>query len=146
MNELSSVGLSFSHSSIINTQAEGGLVKYALLIYQAEELLDHRSENDRKAELAAHHQLQEKAKAAHALVTTNELMLSSTATTVRERAGKTLILDGPFAETKEQLTGIYVLDCQNLDEAIAYAKMIPSVAVGSIEIRPLAHFESQSAG
>ena len=119
-------------------------MQYALLIYQAEEVLDHLSSSDQKDVLTGHGQLQEKAKAERAFVMANELMLSSTATTVRERTGKTLVLDGPFAETKEQLIGLYVLECQNLDEAIAYAKMIPNVKIGSIEIRPIAYFESQT--
>ncbi len=121
-------------------------MQYALLIYQAEEVLENLSPSDQKDALTGHRQLQEKAKAARAFVTANELMLSSTATTVRERTGKTLILDGPFAETKEQLIGLYVLECQNLDEAIEYAKMIPNVATGSIEIRPIAYSESQPVG
>ena len=61
----------------------------------------------------------------------------STARTVRVRKGKTLVIDGPFAETKEQLAGTYILDCKNLDEAIELATKIPDALHGSIEIRPL---------
>ena len=64
----------------------------------------------------------------------------STATTVRVRNGKATTTDGPFAETKEQLGGYYLLDCDNLDEAIEYASKIPSAKLGSIEIRPLMEF------
>lgn len=64
----------------------------------------------------------------------------STATTVRVRGEKTTATDGPFAETKEQLGGFYLLDCENLDEAIEYAAKIPSAKLGSIEIRPLMEF------
>ena len=60
-----------------------------------------------------------------------------TATTVRVRGGKTDVIDGPFAETKEVLGGYYVLECENLDDAIAYAAKIPSAEFGSIEIRPV---------
>jgi hypothetical protein len=60
-----------------------------------------------------------------------------TATTVRVRDGKTETLDGPFAETKEVLGGYYILDCANLDEALAYAAKIPTAAYGSIEVRPV---------
>ena len=56
---------------------------------------------------------------------------------MRVREGRTLITDGPFAETHEQLGGYYVLDCQDLDEAIRWAAKIPSAKDGSIEIRPL---------
>ena len=65
----------------------------------------------------------------------------STATTVRVRNGEIVTTDGPFAETKEQLGGFYLLNCENLDEAIAYAAKIPSAPVGSIEVRPVMEFE-----
>ena len=61
----------------------------------------------------------------------------STATTVRIREGDTMITDGPFAETKEQLAGFYVLECENLDEAIALASKMPDAQYGAIEIRPV---------
>jgi len=66
---------------------------------------------------------------------------TATATTVRMEGGKPLILDGPFAETKEQLAGYYILDCDNLDEAISWAAKIPTACRGGqgcIEIRPIA--------
>jgi hypothetical protein len=65
---------------------------------------------------------------------------TSTATTVRIDGGKTLITDGPFAETKEQLAGYYILECENLDEAIEWAARIPTACKGGegcVEIRPL---------
>ena len=62
---------------------------------------------------------------------------TSAATTVRVRDGKRLTTDGPFAETKEVLGGYYVLDCENLDQALEYAAKIPSAEFGSIEVRPL---------
>jgi len=65
----------------------------------------------------------------------------STATTVRVRNGDTVTTDGPFAETKEQLGGFYLLNCKDLDEAIAYAARIPSAPRGSIEVRPVMEFE-----
>ena len=67
----------------------------------------------------------------------NGLSPIADATTMRVREGRTLITDGPFAETHEQLGGYYVLDCQDLDEAIRWAAKIPSAKDGSIEIRPL---------
>ncbi len=71
----------------------------------------------------------------------NALQPVATATTVRVRDGKTETTDGPFAETKEQLGGYYLLDCKDLDEAIACASRIPSARIGSIEIRPVLLFE-----
>lgn len=60
-----------------------------------------------------------------------------TATTVSVRDGKTETIDGPFAETKEQLGGYYLLDCDHLDEAVKYAAMIPTAEHGRIEVRPV---------
>jgi hypothetical protein len=65
------------------------------------------------------------------------LQPTATATTVRVRNGKTQTLDGPFAETKEQLGGYYIFDCANLDDAIKYAAMIPTAANGCVEVRPI---------
>jgi hypothetical protein len=62
---------------------------------------------------------------------------TSDATTVRIRDGKSVVTDGPFAETHEQLGGYFVLDCEDLDEAIKWAEKIPTAQYGSIEIRPL---------
>jgi hypothetical protein len=62
-------------------------------------------------------------------------------TTVRVKNGKTETMDGPFAETKEQLGGYYILDCDNLDDAIRYAAMIPHAAMGSVEVRPIMVFD-----
>ena len=66
---------------------------------------------------------------------------TDTATTVRVRDGKIGTTDGPFAETKEILGGYYILDCKDLDEAIAYAAKIPGARYGAIEIRPIMVFE-----
>jgi hypothetical protein len=69
------------------------------------------------------------------------LQPTSTATTIRVRNGKTETMDGPFAETKEQLGGFYLFECANLDEAIKYAAMIPSAAFGSVEVRPVMQYD-----
>ena len=61
-----------------------------------------------------------------------------TATTVRIRNDETLIVDGPFEETKEWMSGYYVIECDSLDQAIAAASMVPSAKYGSVEVRPLA--------
>ncbi len=65
------------------------------------------------------------------------LQPTSTATTVRVRDGKTLTTDGRFAETREQLGGVWLFDCKDLDEAISWAAKIPQAQNGSVEIRPL---------
>jgi len=65
---------------------------------------------------------------------------TDTATTVRVRDGSTNTTDGPFAETKEVLGGYYILDCKDLDEAIAHAAQIPTSEFGSVEVRPVMIF------
>jgi hypothetical protein len=70
-------------------------------------------------------------------VAAERLQPTTAATTVREREGKTLTTDGPFAETKEQLGGFYLIECENLDQAIEAASRIPAVDRGSIEVRPI---------
>ncbi len=65
------------------------------------------------------------------------LQPTATATSVRVREGKTLITDGPFAETREQLGGILIFDCEDLDEAIMWASKVPDAQNGCIELRPL---------
>ena len=66
---------------------------------------------------------------------------TTTATSVQVRAGKVITTDGPFAETKEQLGGFYLFDCDSLDEAVVWAARIPHAATGTIEIRPIADFD-----
>jgi hypothetical protein len=69
------------------------------------------------------------------------LQPTTTATTVRVRDGKTLTTDGPFAETREQLGGYYLIEAKNLDEALGIAARIPSAKIGAIEVRPIRVFE-----
>jgi hypothetical protein len=70
------------------------------------------------------------------------LQPSSTATTLRFQGGEQLITDGPFAETKEQLGGYYLLDCTDLDDAIAWAKKLPVGDGGAVEVRPVMDYEA----
>jgi hypothetical protein len=79
--------------------------------------------------------------ASGAMVAGDGLQGAETATSVRERGGETLITDGPFAETKEMLGGYYVIDVPDLDAALAWAAKIPSVGVGSVEVRPVMVFD-----
>ncbi len=83
------------------------------------------------------------------LVGIEGLLPTHTATTVRMAEGKPLITDGPFAETKEQLAGYYILDCKDLDEAIEWAKRIPTGCKGRegcIEIRPVGELKGKPPG
>lgn len=76
------------------------------------------------------------------LVAGDALQPTATSTTVSVRGGKAETFDGPFAETKEQLGGYYLLDCADLDEALAYAAMIPTAEFGRIEVRPVVVWDS----
>jgi hypothetical protein len=76
--------------------------------------------------------------------TCDALEPTTAATTVRVRAGRTLVTDGPFAETREQLLGFYMVDARDLDDAIAIAARIPDAEVGSVEIRPIREFAEAS--
>lgn len=71
----------------------------------------------------------------------NALQPVSTATSVQLRDGKKIITDGPFAETKEQLGGYYLLNCKDLDEAVEWAAQIPTARTGTIEVRPIIEFD-----
>jgi hypothetical protein len=119
-------------------------MRYVLLIYQAEEVVENLSATERKKAVAVHRKMQAQAKANGAFILTTQLMPSSAATTVRGRQGKLTILDGPFAETKELLVGFYLLDCDTLDEAIDYAQSLPQLDTGCIEIRPISYYDDRA--
>jgi hypothetical protein len=69
-----------------------------------------------------------------------KLQSTASATTVRSKNGKPTVTDGPFAETKEQLGGYHLLECRDLDEALAFARRVPTIPVGgTIEVRPVAY-------
>src|SRR5881275_3344025 len=100
-------------------------MRYAAQIYTSEADDARMSEAERQTEMAAYYGFQELAEVKKVNVGGEALQPTTSATTVRVRDGKTLITDGPFAETKEQLGGFYLLNCDNLDEAIEYAAKIP---------------------
>lgn len=109
-------------------------MKYMLLIYSDEQVWGD-GERERCYEESA--QLARDLKASGHLLATSPLHLTETATSVRVRNGKRLVTDGPFAETREQLGGYFLLDVTDLDEAIAIAGRLPSAKLGTIEIRPI---------
>jgi hypothetical protein len=78
-------------------------------------------------------------------IASEALQSVETATTVRVRNGRTAITDGPFAETKEQLAGFYMIEAKDLNEAIQIASKIPPARVGSIEVRPIRHIRETVA-
>jgi hypothetical protein len=116
-------------------------MRYLFLIYTPEQEDVAAAPEEQEAVMAAYFAFSRAAREAGVMLGGEALEPTTTATTVRVRGGTTLTADGPFAETKEQLGGYYMLECQNLDEAIAWAAQIPGAARGSVEIRPLVEFE-----
>jgi hypothetical protein len=115
-------------------------MRYMLLIYSSERADAQTSPEERAAIMAGHQAVMEGTTKAGILRGAEPLHPTSTATTVRLQNGKPVTLDGPFAETKEQLGGYYILDCKDLDEAIFWAGQIPTACkggTGCVEIRPL---------
>jgi hypothetical protein len=115
-------------------------MRYMFLIY-SRETPEGPPPEDIEALKNAHWTVMQEAAQKKVLVAVDGLKPTSAATTVRVKNGKALTTDGPFAETKEQLAGYYILDCSGLDEAIEWARRIPSSckgAEGCIEIRPVA--------
>jgi len=111
-------------------------VKYLLLMYWNESAAPKTPEEEQAAP-RAWSALRKEMKAAGVLLSANGLDPVAKAATVRVRENKTLITDGPFAETHEKLGGYFLLECNDLDEAIRWAEKIPAAKDGSIEIRPL---------
>ncbi len=112
-------------------------MQYLLLIYANEAEEDAIPPAEMGAMLAEYGAFTQSIIASGAFKAGDRLKASSTATTVRVREGKTLMTDGPFAETREQLGGYYLIEAKDLDEAAAIAARIPSARYGSIEVRPL---------
>jgi len=112
-------------------------MKYLCLVYSEEKVLDAMSKSDFEAFSDEHVVVDEELrKAGHSLVA-EALQPVHTATTVRVRNGKLSTTDGPFAETKEQLGGFYLIEARDLNEAIQAAARIPAARLGSIEVRPI---------
>jgi hypothetical protein len=107
-----------------------------LLIYGDEQALDATEREECYVESA---QLARQLDAAGKFVATAPLHATATATSVRVREGKRLVTDGPFAETREQLGGFFLIDAADLDEAIAIAARIPMARRGTVEVRPVVH-------
>lgn len=117
-------------------------MKYMLLVYEDENLLDDAEHEACRAEASEIcHDLARAGK----FVAASPLQPTSVATSVRVRNGKRLVTDGPFAETREQLGGFFVVDASDLDEAIAIAARLPMVRRGTIEVRPLVEMQGLPA-
>jgi len=112
-------------------------MKYLCLVYSEEQKLQTMSDDECM-------EYDEAIRKSGTCLASEALQPVHTATTVRVRNGKTSITDGPFAETKEQLAGFYLVEARDLDEAIRIASGIPPAQVGSIEIRPIRELLSTS--
>ena len=117
-------------------------MKYLFLIYTDEKIESALSEAEMGALLQAYGSYTRELEQRGVLRGGEPLQPVATATSLRRRGGQLLTTDGPFAETKEQLGGFYLVDCRDLDEALELAAKIPSVAHGTIEVRPILDFGS----
>jgi hypothetical protein len=117
-------------------------MKYMLLIYGDEQALN---ETEREQCYRESTELTHQLSAAGQYLAAAPLHPTSTATSVRVREGKRLVTDGPFAETREQLGGYFLIDARNLDEAIAIAERIPMARRGTVEVRPVIEIEGLPA-
>jgi hypothetical protein len=109
-------------------------MKYMLLVYMNEQAM---TQDERQKCYVDSARLTQELHANGQYVAAAPLHPVATATSVRVREGKSLVTDGPFAETREQLGGFYIVEAKNLDEAIGVARRIPPAAKGTIEIRPV---------
>ena len=119
-------------------------MKYMLTIYGDEQAWADQDPQDSKAIMAAYEAFGREV--GDKMLAGDGLQPTATATTVRVRDGERLLSDGPFAETKEQLGGFYVLECKDLDEAIEWASKIPGAQTGSVEVRPVMDYEAMRQG
>lgn len=117
-------------------------MKYLLTIYADESRYATMTPEDSAALMQAYGAFGTEAEAAGVLLGGEGLQPTATATTVRVRDGETLLTDGPFAETREQLGGYYLIDCADLDEANRWAAKIPDAATGAVEVRPVMDYEA----
>jgi hypothetical protein len=119
------------------SQGESG-VQYILFIYANETEFNSRPAQEIGLMSQEYMKLTKELQKSDQLRAGERLQPTATATTVRVREGKTLTTDGPFAETREQLGGFYIVEAENLDAAVSIAARVPGARIGSIEVRPIA--------
>ncbi|MBB4635025.1 YciI family protein [Longimicrobium terrae] len=116
-------------------------MKYLCLIYDNEQTWNEMPESESKSMIDEYFAISDALAQSGQLIAGEALEPVATATTVRVRNGKLTTTDGPFAETKEQLGGFYLIEARDLNEAIQVAARFPSARVGSVEVRPIMEFE-----
>jgi hypothetical protein len=112
-------------------------MQYLLLLSADESYFKHMTPEQQKQGMAAYMAYSEALTKANALKGSNRLQFTSTATTVRVIDGKTQVLDGPYADSKEQLGGYYLIDVPDLDAALSWAARCPGASHGVVEVRPI---------
>jgi hypothetical protein len=112
-------------------------MKYILLIYDQEKAWEKLSRTEQQDIMAEYRPLSESLKSSGHYQSGSQLGPVASAASVRLRDGKRMVTDGPFAETREQLGGYYLIEAKDRDEAIAIAARIPSARMGTVEVRPL---------
>ena len=120
-------------------------MKYMLLIYHDEQSWESISDAEREQVYREYRNLSEQLQSTGQFLSGSELQPVTTATSVRVRDGEEMVIDGPFAETREQLGGYFLIEAKNLDEAISVAARIPSAKTGTVEVRPLAESAAEAA-
>ena len=121
-------------------------MRYLCLIYEDEKGFERMPKEEADAVFGEYHTFTEDVKKSGHLLAGEALQPTDTATTVRVRNGKTQTTDGPFAETKEQLGGFYLINAKDLNEAIQIASRIPGSRYGSVEVRPIIDFGEPGSG
>jgi hypothetical protein len=116
------------------------VMRYLCLIYDDEQQLNGMSKEEGEAFMGEYFAFTNEIKVSGHYVAGEALQPVQTATTLRQRGGKASTTDGPFAETKEQLGGFYLIEARDLNEALQVAGRIPSVRTGSVEVRPVVDF------
>jgi hypothetical protein len=119
-------------------------MKYMLLIYDDTKVWEKFSEDQRQQGMELYMKFTQEVKSGGHYVSSNQLQPASLATSVRDRDGKRLVTDGPYAETREQLGGYYLIEAKDLDEAIAIAARVPSAQWGVVEVRPIVERPAQA--
>jgi hypothetical protein len=117
-------------------------MKFMLMLYGDESQWADAAPEELAASMARFEAFDRELTAAGVLAGGEGLEPTSMATTVRRAEGEVILTDGPFAETREQLGGFYVLDCADLDEAIRWASKVPDLEDGSVEVRPVIDYEA----
>ena len=112
-------------------------MKYMLLIYHDEQSWDSRTEDERQKTYAEYRQLIDELKSSGRYIASDQLQPTATAQSVRVRNGREFITDGPFAETREQVGGFFMIEADDANEANKIAARIPSARTGTIEVRPV---------